>query len=107
MDVQQLHTNSTKYATVYPYDSSIDSASNNYNANTLIYGDGVRETSTSGVIVNSSWYGDLSLYPRTNIAFFIRSAGYGRATGTGLFSFAYAGGGNDYGRSFRVSLIIA
>ena len=102
-----LNTIGTKYATVYPYDSNSDNGANNYKTNILIYGDGIRETSTSGGGSTSTWYGDLNHYPSQNSPFFLRSAGYGRATGTGLFSFAFAGGANDYGRGFRVSLIIA
>ena len=103
----KLNTTSTKYATSYPY-SEEDTQSNNYNANRLIYGDGVRETSTESIAYTpSSWYGDLSSYPYGIAAFFTRGAYSNNLTGAGLFSFDRSSGWPDYGRSFRVVLIVA
>ena len=44
-----------------------------YVKNTEIYGDAVRETSTSG-IESSSWNGDYSAFPGTYSLFFFRGA---------------------------------
>lgn len=101
-----LNTQSSKYYMAYPYDSSNDTYGNNYAANSFIYGDAIRETST-GTGYNSSWYGDVSRYPSGTQPFFIRGVSYATSTGSGLFSFATTSGITDYGRSFRVVLIVA
>ena len=72
---------SSKYVTVYPYDSSVDkdganidtASAANWRANTRIYGDGIRETSTSGT-GKTSWYGDYSYFPSMG-ALFVLSGG--------------------------------
>ena len=74
-DGNTLKIVSSKYTTAYPFDNNTDNtgvadnetnlntaSTNNYNKNTLIYGDGIRETSTTG-IESTSWYGDYSRYP--------------------------------------------
>ena len=65
---------STPYVTVYPSNDSgitnYDTASTeNYKVNTKIYGDAVRETSTSG-IGEMSWYADSSSFPGCGSPFF-------------------------------------
>ena len=76
---------STKYATVYPHDATVDdtdkltdteenlnTASNaNYPLNKYIFGDAVRETSTSGT-GTSGWNSDYSYFPGLNYPFFLR-----------------------------------
>ena len=62
------YTASTKYVTLYPSnnfeETEIDKGSKkNYEINTKIYGDGIRETSTTG-IGNTSWYKDCSYFPQ-------------------------------------------
>ena len=60
---------SSKYVTVYPYDASVDkdganldtASEANWKVNTKIYGDGMRETSTSGTL-QTSWYEDFSIF---------------------------------------------
>ena len=78
---------STKYATVYPHDATVDdtdkltdteenlnTASNaNYSLNKYIFGDAVRETSTSGT-GTSSWNSDYSCFPGLRSPFFIRGS---------------------------------
>ena len=72
---------STKYATVYPWkdpqNSNIDTASqDNYELNDYIFGDAVRETSTSGT-GTSSWNSDYSYFPGLNSPFFLRGSRFG------------------------------
>ena len=87
-DGNTLRTASTKYTTAYPFDSSTDNtgitnndtnlntaSANNYKKNTLIYGDGIRETSTAGT-GSTSWYGDYSYYPGLNSPFSIRGGSF-------------------------------
>ena len=69
---------STKYATVYPWkdpqNSNIDIASqDNYDLNDYIFGDAVRETSTSGTDTNS-WNDDYSYFPGLDTPFFVRGS---------------------------------
>ena len=83
-DGNNLATISTKYTTVYPHNTTYDSTSisntvtnldtasiNNWLANTLIYGDAIRETSTAGTS-STSWYGDGSHFPGLNNPFSVR-----------------------------------
>ena len=93
-NVDTLKTVSTKYTTVYPYDTSSDSYTNNYLKNTKIYGDGVRETSTAGS-GRTSWYSDYSFFPRSSYPFFKRGGDCGYGSGAGLFCFY-----NYYGYSY-------
>ena len=103
---------SSKYVTVYPYDSSVDkdganidtASAANWKANTKIYGDGIRETSTAGT-GKTSWYGDYSYFPAVNSPFSKRGGGYWVTDGAGLFSFYRAGGNSDYSSGFRSVLV--
>ncbi|MFR2535282.1 MAG: hypothetical protein ACLS95_08720 [Clostridia bacterium] len=83
-DGNTLKTVSSKYTTTYPFDTTTDNTSiasndtnlntasaNNYKKNTLIYGDGIRETSTAGT-GNTNWYGDSSYYLGLNSPFSFR-----------------------------------
>ncbi len=100
-------TTSTKYATVYA-STEIGSDDNargqsNYEANTKIYGDAVRETSTAGAGA-TSWYGDYSYFPEGGIPFFGRGGGFWGGGVTGLFFF-FRDNGNSYGSvGFRAVL---
>ena len=82
-----LKTQSTKYTMIYPHDSTLDkpgiagteenlnkASSANYNKNTKIYGDAIRETSTSGT-GNTSWNKDTSKFASLYFPF-IRRGGY-------------------------------
>ena len=70
-------TLSTRYYTVYPYDSSSDSSLNNYNTykglltSTYGYGDAILETSSSGSDSNS-WNNDYSYFMTSSDPFFNR-----------------------------------
>ena len=57
----KLKTKSTKYTTVYPYDSNNDTQASNYVLNKYIYGDAIREISSNASIdVGMAWNGDAS-----------------------------------------------
>ncbi|MFR5189840.1 MAG: hypothetical protein ACLTEH_00975 [Clostridia bacterium] len=118
-DGNTLKTISTKYTTTYPFDSTTDNTSiasndtnlntasaNNYKKNTLIYGDGIRETSTTGV-ENSSWYGDYSYYPGLYYPFSIRGGLLWYGSSAGLFCFSRDGGGSNYIYGFRTVLAVS
>ena len=99
-------TRSTKYATIYPYDSSNDTDTNNYatykNAG-YGYGDAILETSARGS-GTTSWFGDYSYFPGTSSPFFVRGGGYDSGSSAGAFSFD-GHYGHAYGLySFRVVL---
>ena len=103
-------TLSTKYATVYPYNSSNGTDINNWIAynelksNQYGYGDAILETSTAGK-GSTSWQEDYSNFPRTTHPFFVRSSVYDSTTGTGIFTFDIANGyASGYG-SFRIVLV--
>ena len=76
---------STKYVTVYPYDSNMENISEsdndanlnatsnaNYTLNTKIFGDGIRETSTGGT-GNTSWENDYSYFSSLTAPFAFRT----------------------------------
>ena len=71
-------TLSTRDYTVYPYDGSSDSYSNNYNTykglltSTYGYGDAILETSNSGSSPSGSWNNDYSYFVSTSSPFFGR-----------------------------------
>ena len=103
-DKDTLRTTSTKYATVYPHNErtsgDIDTESkNNYGANTKIFGDAIRETSTSG-IGSSGWNGDCSYFPALYNPFTYRGGVWGTSN-AGLFAFDRTGGNSGYGNGFR------
>ena len=118
-DGSTLKTASTKYTTTYPFDSNTDNtgitsndanlntaSTNNYKKNTLIYGDGICETSTAGT-GSSSWYGDYSCYPGLFGPFSIRGGDLWGGSSAGLFYFTRNGGNSHYNSGFRVVLIIS
>ncbi len=100
---------STKYATVYPHVSSegsdIDTASkNNYQVNTKIFGDAIRETSTAGT-GSSSWNGDYSYFPGLNSPFTARGGGFGDGSTNGLFNFLCTTSNSILNDGFRPVLV--
>ena len=100
---------STEYVTVYPKGEtsgqSLDDASkSNYIANTKIYGDAIRETSTTG-LGQTSWYSDYSYFVGAYLPFFIRGGYYWGTSGAGLFSFSRDNGGSHYDGGFRSVLV--
>ena len=118
-DGNTLRTTGTKYTTVYPFDSSTDNtgitnnetnlntaSSNNYKKNTLIYGDGIRETSTAGT-GRSSWYGDYSYYPGLYDPFSFRGGALWNGSDAGLFYFYRFSGNSRFNNGFRAVLTVS
>ena len=103
-----LRQTSTKYTMVYPKgekSTTVDDASTeNYKANTKIYGDCVRETSTGGVN-STSWNGYYSFFVGWDGPFAIRGGSYGNGTYAGCFAFSRYHGGSSYNNGFRAVLI--
>ena len=115
---------STKYATVYTRDKSQDDSSKsydtstteksnqvyatlgtaNYKTNKYIYGDAIKETSTSGTS-STSWNGDYSYFPALGDPFTIRGGHYWSVSAAGLFYFYRTNGSSTYTRGFRSVLI--
>ena len=100
---------STKYVTIYPNNDSVatdinDGSQKNYEANTSIYGDAIRETSTAGTL-STSWYGDNSFFPALNCPFFLRGGGWENGSYAGLFYFTRVIGHSGYNVGFRSVLV--
>ncbi len=103
---------SSKYVTVYPHNASIDKGGAsidtasvaNWTANTKIYGDGIRETSTSGT-GKTSWHQDLSAFPGANLPFLIRGGCIWDLEGAGLFYFSYNDSYGYFVGGFRSVLV--
>ena len=99
-------TESTKYATVYKYNTTSDSYQNNYDLNlNKVFGDGTTETSTSGT-GSSSWHSAGSYFVSTLRPFFIRGGSYNDYDGfAGSFSFnSYSGDSVNHG--FRAVCVV-
>ena len=103
-------TTSTKYATVYPYNSSSDTYANNYTqyssnkTSTYGFGDAILETSNSGS-GSTSWNSDGSYFPGNSLPFFSRAGVCSGTTGAGEFYFSHNVGGAYSNYGFRVVLI--
>ena len=103
-------TESTKYVTVYPHDTAetstdIDTKSRaNYNVNKYIFGDAIRETSTSGTGA-TSWKGDYSYFPALDGPFSERGGTLWSGSNAGLFCFARGSGNSSYSSGFRPVLV--
>ena len=100
---------SSEYVTVYPKGEtsgqSLDDASkSNYIANTKIYGDAIRETSSAG-LGQTSWYSDYSYFVGAYGPFFIRGGHYWNASAAGLFYFSRLDGNSGYSVGFRSVLV--
>ena len=105
-DPEGYKTKSTKYATVYPYNSVSDSEGNNYTAYKNAgygYGDSILETSVDGS-GSTSWFRDYSYFPNTSSPFFVRGGNYSYGSYAGAFSFYRYNGSADSYYSFRVVL---
>ena len=121
-DGSTLRTISTKYTTVYLHNSETDkpgitdvandstnlnkASTNNWLANTLIYGDAIRETSTAGT-GSTSWYSDGSYFPGLYYPFSIRGGNYSNGTSAGLFFFYRDGGSSRYNAGFRAVVVVS
>lgn len=112
----QLRTTSTKYATVYPYSSSeanemTTTSRTNFLTNTKIYGDAIRETTSSNAGTantdwnKSSWNNDRSEYPGYSSPFFLRGECWYSGEMAGGFAFYYNNGSDYSGYSFRTVLV--
>lgn len=102
MTSSKLKTKSTKYTTVYPYDSNNDNVSSNYALNKYIYGDAIRETSND----SKSWNKDDSGMPYSYNSFFNRGGENGSSNGaSGLFDFGSNPGDGICNHGFRAVLI--
>ena len=103
---------SSKYVTVYPHNASVDknganidtASTANWKANTKIYGDGIRETSTAGT-GKTSWYTDYSYFPAVSAPFSGRGGYFWDGEGAGLFYFTRHAGNSGYGSGFRSVLV--
>ena len=104
-------TLSTRTYTVYPYDSSSDSYTNNYNtykgllSSTYGYGDAIFEASNSGSGL-TCWNSDCSDFASITHPFFVRGGGYGDESGTGSFAFGRTVGYSSRNDGFRTVLIV-
>ena len=114
-----LKTISTKYTTAYPFDSTTDNTSivknntnlnvastNNYKKNTLIYGDGIYETSMEGT-GSTSWYDGSSYYTGLISPFLFRGGSLWNGSDVGLFSFSRGDGINNSSHGFRTVLAVS
>ena len=98
-------TLSTKYATVYPYDSSnLGATYNNLKSETYGFGDAILETSNRSNTSNS-WNGDYSYFPCSSNPFFGRGGGCGNSSGAGTFAFNNCYGGTYGSYGFRSVLV--
>ena len=108
-DGENLRTTSNKYYTAYTANDSgltnYDEASKaNYEVNTKIYGDAVRETSTAG-IGSSSWYGDCAYFPSYGNPFFRRGGYFWNGSSAGVCAFYRNAGGSGYYCGFRAVVV--
>ena len=103
-------TLSTKWVTVYPYNSTSDENVNNYNiykdlkSATYGFGDAILETSSAGTYF-SAWNGNYSPFVGSDSPFLAHGGAYGYSAGTGLFAFHADVGGSYDGNGFRAVLI--
>ena len=106
---------STKYVTIYPNNeegqTNITIASQkNFESNTNIYGDAIRETTSSNAGTNntnwniSSWNSDASMFPGINSTLFSRGGYYNNHYTAGLFCF-YRMNISSFYEGFRVVLV--
>ena len=108
-DGDKLKTESTKYTTVYPHGQEDSSNGNNsseinYNKNMYIFGDAIRETSTSG-IGETSWNDDASKFFALGDSLINFGGAYWDSNSSGLFCFCLAHSSSIYNGSFRTVLI--
>lgn len=100
---------STEYVTIYQSnDSGVTisniASQNNYEVNTKIYGDAIRETSTAGT-GTTSWYKNYSAFPGYSEPFFKRGGRWYDSKNIELFYFSYYDGASAYNMGFRVVLV--
>ena len=104
-DSKNDKTESTKYATVYKYNTTSDSCQNNYNLNlNKVFGDGTTETSTAGE-GHSSWHSAYSFFVYMYTPFFLRG-GYYNDSRAGSFCFSSNNGGASSDGGFRPVCVV-
>lgn len=98
---------STKYKTVYAYDSTNDVNTSNYikEINLSRKGEAIWETSLSGAGSNS-WFSDYSIFTSVNYPFLVRGGSYGGTSSAGLFGLSGTAGSVDVSGGFRPALVI-
>lgn len=105
-DGEGYKTLSTKYATVYPYNTSSDSYQNNFITYKNIgygHGDAILEIATTGR-GHDAWFNNRTDFLSSSDVFFMRGGGSIYTDGTGLYAFTCNGGG-PYIMSFRPVLV--
>ena len=101
---------STKYSTVYPYNSSNDSSANNYSlylnkkSTTYGFGNAILEVSSSGEN-STSWNEDSSYFIGAKCPFLARGNSYKNDINAGIFAFGRSYGVPAYDSGFRSVLI--
>ena len=107
---------STKYVSIYPNnesgESNTDTASQkNFANNKKIYGDAVRETTSSTAGTSntgwnkSSWNSGYSCFPGLGDPFFRRGGGFWHSSDGGAFAFRRNDGNSNFGDGFRAVLV--
>ena len=100
-------TSSSEYVTIYPYNSSSDSNTNNYieySGKKYGFGDAILETSNAGSN-STSWNGDNSDFPGSDNPFFQRGGNYSPSPVEGSFAFGITNGCAVNGAGFRSVLV--
>ena len=104
-DSKNDKTKSTKYATVYKYNTTSDSWRDNYYLNlNKVFGDGTTETSIEGTGRNS-WHSACSDSVYTSRSFFHRGGDY-LDSDAGSFSFSSSAGHSDFIYGFRPVCVV-
>lgn len=110
-DEEAYKTKSTKDVTIYPYDSLLDNANNNWNRYNQLktaeygYGDAILETSTMGEGY-TSWNNNHSEFPYQERTFLARGGSFGSvSTNGGIFAFYPTNGACNEYAGFRAVLI--
>ena len=108
VDGSQLPTNSSKYVTIYPIDTTIEgddgSINMHYSKWNEIYGDAIYETS-NGCGYKNAWYGDRADEDSTSEGFCTRGSRFSHGTEAGIFAFGDNGGDAWWEDGYRVVLI--
>lgn len=100
---------STEYATIYPNNElgitdANTAGQNNYESNTKIYGDVIKETSIKGIGL-TSWNKNYSIFSGYNSPFFTRGGSWYDTKGAGINAFARSDGTNAFDVGLRVVLV--
>ena len=101
------HNSETDKPEIINDTTNLDTASrNNWISNSLIYGDCIRETSTSGNN-NTSWVNEASSFVGLYSPFTLRGGHFYGASSAGLFAFNRSYGYSGYYDGFRATIIVA